>query len=69
MQRTIEERRCDSCGKVVEQDAPRFGGSPFNGWLHVIRTDCSTQIKRTALSPWDFCSPECCISFVKTLVG
>ena len=65
MKKQIERRICDECAKVVDQSEMTFGGSPFNGWLEVIRTDGSTVFPRHGDSgPWHFCSKKCCVKFL-----
>ena len=65
MKKKIDRRVCDECKKVVEQSEIMFGGSPFNGWLTVHRTDGSTAIPRRDNGPWDFCCDACAIKFLK----
>ena len=69
MRKKIDQRTCDHCGKVVEQSEMMFGGSPFNGWLAVERTDGSTCIPRADNGPWDFCCAACCIAFLSANVS
>ena len=64
MKKTINERVCDGCGKAVQQSEVMFGGSPFGGWLSVLRTDGSTHFPKAINGPWDFCSKACCIKFL-----
>ena len=64
MKKKIERRECDECGAVKEQSEIMFGGSPFNGWLNVTRTDGSTVIPRRDNGPWDFCGEKCAITFL-----
>jgi hypothetical protein len=59
-----ENRKCDHCGKVAEQSEMMFGGSPFNGWLRVERTDRGSQIPKAENGPWDFCAAACCVQFL-----
>lgn len=66
--RNIDERKCDQCEKVVTQSEKMFGGSPFNSWLQVIRTDGTTVLPRKDNGPWDFCCIDCLIKFF-TLIG
>jgi hypothetical protein len=65
MKDNIARRKCDCCGKVVEQAYIQFGGSPFNGRLSVTRTDGSTCLPLRDNGPWDFCSTECLAKFLK----
>ena len=65
MKDSITRRECDCCGKVVEQTCMQFGGSPFNGWLSVTRTDGSTFLPFRDNGPWDFCSTGCLARFLK----
>ena len=69
MRKQIDHRKCDHCGNVVEQSEMMFGGSPFNGWLAVKRTDGSTRIPRADIGPWDFCGAKCCIEFLSANAG
>ena len=64
MKKVIHQRRCNQCHKVIEQSESGFGGSPFNGWLTVERTDGSTQVPRADNGPWDFCGAACCIDYL-----
>ncbi len=69
MKKIINYRKCDCCGNVVEQSEMTFGGSPFNGWLSVERTDGRTKIPRANNGPWDFCGAKCCIEFLSSKVA
>lgn len=66
MRQAIERRKCNNCKKVKEQAEIMIGGSPFNGWLEVTRTDGSCCIPRRDNGPWDFCCDQCCIEFLKS---
>ncbi len=71
MKEQIERRTCNNafCSKEVEQSAPLFGGSLFNGWLIFQRTDGITRIRSTPKDngPWDFCGISCCLHFLEGL--
>jgi len=69
MRREIDERKCDNCGLVVQQAEVMFGGSPFNGWLHVKITNCSTKLPKSKGNdgPWDFCCYGCAITYLQQL--
>jgi hypothetical protein len=64
MRNQIERRKCDCCGKVVEQSEAVFGRNPFDGWLLVQCTDGNTLTPRWDNKPLDFCNVKCCIEFL-----
>jgi len=63
MQRTVEERECNNCGLIVQQQ-DWVGGSSFHGWFYVEKKSGSCMISEQE-GPWDFCSEDCLIQFVK----
>jgi hypothetical protein len=66
MQKKAKIRICDACQKEVSDDGEmRFGGSAFQGWLHLSLTDGSTQLDRLmAQKEWDFCCVNCLQDFI-----
>jgi len=59
MRRTINERTCDSCNKVVSAAEKCYGGSPWQGWLHIQKIDGSSRVDGRDKGPWDFCCFAC----------
>jgi len=56
---------CRNCGKTVVQMEATYGGSPFRGWIQITRTYGSTMFPYPDNGPWDFCSNNCAIEFLK----
>ena len=62
-------RICDKCGTIADQSETTFGGSVFSQWLTVTQTHGSTRVPMPDGGPWDFCSIECCVSFLSDAEG
>ena len=59
MRGTIKQRTCDTCKKVVSASEECFGGSVWQGWLYIEKTDGSSRCDDRDRGPWDFCSFAC----------
>ena len=60
MQRTLEQRTCDKCGKVsVVEPAGYSGGPAHPGWIHItIQRKTITGLSENL----DFCGISCAIA-------
>lgn len=53
-------RKCDTCGKQNIDDHTMIGGSPFQGWLSIHRTNGNTSLSWLYRQhQWDVCGTEC----------
>jgi endogenous inhibitor of DNA gyrase (YacG/DUF329 family) len=70
MIKNVVQRICDNCKKEVKQGEEHyFGGSPFNCWLSITKTNGSTALSELQKDkgPWDFCSNKCAIEFLSKI--
>lgn len=65
VQKSASIRICDCCKKEVSDNGEmRFGGSAFDGWIHLNVVNGSTQLNElNKKSNFDFCSKECLLEW------
>jgi len=68
--RNVTIYTCDHCGKVKTDDGLlRMGGSIFNGWYHITKTESTTVVpKPIGFGKKDFCSQECIKGYFTELI-
>jgi len=67
VQKTIDYRKCDHCGKEVQRSEIMYGGDVFSGWLTIETVrGFGLQQDNPVL---DFCSDKCAVEFLSKRIG